>query len=92
MLERVTAGDALFRVIRTLTERRPIDDILAEVLSQTRAMLDAAETYILIRSEDRLVIRASDGLAIGQRGRTWLRKVRWDRRADGANRGASGRQ
>jgi signal transduction histidine kinase len=68
MLERVTAGDALYRVIRTLTESRPLDDILAEVLAQTRAMLDAAETYILLTSDDRLTLRASDGLAIGPRG------------------------
>jgi signal transduction histidine kinase/putative methionine-R-sulfoxide reductase with GAF domain len=74
MLERVTAGDALLRVIRTLTERRPIDDILAEVLSQTRAMLAAAETYILIKSEDRLVVRASDGLVLGPDGRAWMRE------------------
>ena len=69
MLERVTAGDALYRVIRTLTERRPLDDILAEVLSQTRAMLDAAETYILLRSDGRLTLRASDGLTVGPDGR-----------------------
>ncbi len=75
MLERVTAGDALHRVIRSLTERRPIDDILAEVLSQTRAMLDAAETYILIKSEDRLVIRASDGLTVGPQGRRWIKEA-----------------
>jgi signal transduction histidine kinase len=68
MLERVTAGDALYRVIRTLTESRPLDDILAEVLSQTRAMLDAAETYILLTSEGRLTLRASDGLIVGPNG------------------------
>jgi signal transduction histidine kinase len=72
MLERVTAGDALYRVIRSLTERRPIDDILAEVLSQTRAMMDAAETYILIKSENRLTVRASNGLDIGPHGRNWI--------------------
>ena len=69
MLERVTAGDALYRVIRSLTERRPLDDVLDEVLSQTRAMLDAAETYILISSDDQLILRASDGLSIGPNGR-----------------------
>ncbi|HLZ10013.1 MAG TPA: hypothetical protein VKT80_15595, partial [Chloroflexota bacterium] len=69
MLERVTAGDALYRVIRTLTERRPLDDILAEVLSQTRAMLDAAETYILLKTDARLTLRASDGLTVGANGR-----------------------
>ena len=68
MLERVTAGDALYRVIRTLTESRPLDDILAEVLSQTRAMLDAAETYILLTSDGRLTLRASDGLIVGPDG------------------------
>jgi signal transduction histidine kinase len=72
VLERVTAGDALYRVIRSLTERRPLDDILAEVLTQTRAMLAAAETYILIKSENRLVVRASNGLSIGSRGREWI--------------------
>src|SRR5579859_8016567 len=72
MLERVTAGDALYRVIRILTESRPLDDILDEILSQTRAMLDAAETYILIRSDDRLTVRASQGLVIGPGGRTQL--------------------
>jgi signal transduction histidine kinase len=69
MFERVTAGDALYRVIRTLTERRPLDDILAEVLSQTRAMLDAAETYIILKSDGRLTLRASDGLIVGPNGR-----------------------
>ncbi len=69
MLERVTAGDALYRIIRILTERRPLDDVLAEVLSQTRAMLDAAETYLLICSEAELVLRASDGLRVGPTGR-----------------------
>ena len=73
MLERVTAGDALFRVIRTLTERRPLDDILGEVLIQTRAMLDAAETYILIKTDDGLTVRASDGLVMGPNGRRTLR-------------------
>jgi signal transduction histidine kinase len=72
MLERVTAGDALARIIRILTESRPLDDILAEILSQTRAMLDAAETYILMSADDHLTIRASDGLVIGPRGRTQL--------------------
>src|SRR5690348_3555981 len=75
MLERVTAGDALNRVIRSLTERRPTEDILAEVLSLIRAMMDAAETYILIKFENRLVVRASDGLIIGSRGRTWIEET-----------------
>jgi signal transduction histidine kinase len=35
-------------------------------------MLAAAETYILIKSENRLVVRASDGLTVGPRGRSWL--------------------
>lgn len=68
-LDRVTAGEALYRVISTLTERRPIDDILAEILSQTRAMLDAAETYILLKVGDQLAIRAADGLVCGPRAR-----------------------
>ena len=69
MLDRVTAGDALYRVIKTLTEAQPLDDILAEVLGQTRAMLDAAETYILLKSDEWLTLRASDGLTIGPNGR-----------------------
>ena len=52
MLERVTAGEALYRVVRTLTDRRLLDDILAEILAQTRAMLDAAETYILLKVDE----------------------------------------
>lgn len=72
MLERVTAGEALYRVIHTLTDRRPLDDILAEVLAQTRAMLDAAETYILLKVDRTLVVRASDGVTEGPRGRRQL--------------------
>ncbi len=72
MLERVTAGDALYRVVRSLTERRPLDDVLAEVLAQTRAMLDAAETYILLKSDDQLSLRAAAGLVIGPKGRRQL--------------------
>ncbi|HEX5417658.1 MAG TPA: ATP-binding protein, partial [Chloroflexota bacterium] len=68
-LDRVTAGEALYRVIRTLTERRPIDDILAEILGQTRAMLDAAETYILLKVGDQLTVRAADGLVSGPAAR-----------------------
>lgn len=72
MLERVTAGEALYRVIRSLTDRRQLNDILAEVLAQTRAMLDAAETYILLQVDHSLVVRASDGLVIGPRGRAQI--------------------
>jgi len=68
-LDRVTAGEALNRVIRTLTERRPLDDILAEVVSQTRAMLDASETYILLKFGEQLTVRASDGLILGSSSR-----------------------
>jgi signal transduction histidine kinase len=68
MLERVTAGEALDRVVRTLTERRPIDEVLTEILSQSRAMLDAAETYVLLKSDQHLIVRASDGLIIGPNG------------------------
>jgi signal transduction histidine kinase len=70
MVERVTAGDALYRVIRTLTERRPLDEILTEILSQTRAMLDASETYLLLKTDQQLRVRAADGLQIGPAGRT----------------------
>ncbi|HVC34593.1 MAG TPA: GAF domain-containing sensor histidine kinase [Chloroflexota bacterium] len=68
MLERVTAGEALDRVVHTLTERRPLDEVLTEILSQSRAMLDASETYALLRSGEHLVVRASDGLVIGVGG------------------------
>lgn len=70
MRERVTAGEALDRVVHTLTERRPIDEVLTEILRQSRAMLDAAETYVLLKSERRLVVRASNGLEIGPGGKT----------------------
>lgn len=70
MLERVTAGEALDRVVHTLTERRPLDEVLTEILSQSRAMLDAAETYALLRSDHHLTVRASDGLVIGPGGRS----------------------
>jgi signal transduction histidine kinase len=69
MLERVTAGEALDRVVRTLAERRPVDDVLSEILSQTRAMLDAAEAYVLLKTDQRLAVRAADGLQIGPAGR-----------------------
>ncbi|MGH2461653.1 MAG: ATP-binding protein [Chloroflexota bacterium] len=68
ILERVTAGEALDRVVRTLTERRPLDDVLSEILSQSRAMLDAAETYTLLRADRLLTLRASNGLTIGPGG------------------------
>ncbi len=70
MLERVTAGEALDRVVRTLTERRPIDEVLTEILAQSRAMLDAAETYVLLKSDRHLTVRASNGLVIGPGGKT----------------------
>lgn len=68
LLERVTAGEALDRIVHTLTERRPLDDVLTEILSQSRAMLDAAETYTLLKSDHTLSVRASDGLIIGPQG------------------------
>ena len=71
-LERVTAGEALDRVVHTLTERRPLDEVLTEILSQSRAMLDAAETYVLLRTERHLALRASNGLTIGPDGRREL--------------------
>jgi len=69
MLERVTAGEALDRVVRTLAERRPVDDVLVEILSQTRAMLDAAEAYVVLKADQRLAMRAADGLNVGAAGR-----------------------
>lgn len=72
MLERVTAGEALYQVVRTLTEQRQLDEILAEVLAQTRAMLDARETYLLLKTGDALVVRAADGLVVGPNGRDHL--------------------
>ncbi|MBX6772036.1 MAG: GAF domain-containing protein [Chloroflexi bacterium] len=72
VLPRVTAGEALDRVVRTLTERRPIDEVLQEILEQSRAMLDAAEAYVLLKAGERLVIRASVGLEIGDGGQNAL--------------------
>ncbi|HVB97158.1 MAG TPA: GAF domain-containing sensor histidine kinase [Chloroflexota bacterium] len=69
MLERVTAGEALDRVVRTLAERRPVDDVLVEILTQTRAMLDAAEAYVVLKTDQRLAMRAADGLQVGPAGR-----------------------
>ncbi|MCL4499797.1 MAG: GAF domain-containing sensor histidine kinase [Chloroflexi bacterium] len=68
MLQRVTAGEALDRVVRTLAERRPVDDVLSEILRQTRAMLDAAEAYVILMTDQKLTIRASDGLIVGKTG------------------------
>lgn len=69
MLNRVTAGEALDRVVHSLTERRSLDDLLADVLAQTRAMLGATETYLLLKVDDSLVLRGADGLVVGPAGR-----------------------
>lgn len=62
MLERVTAAQALQGVIGALRGGAGLDEVLATLLEEARAMLEADEAYILLREGSRLWLRAGIGL------------------------------
>ena len=69
MLERVTAAQALQGVIGALRGGAGLDEVLATLLEEARAMLEADEAYILLREGGQLRLRAGIGLPSGAAGR-----------------------
>ena len=70
MLERVTAAQALQGVIGALRGGAGLDEVLATLLEEARAMLEADEAYILLREGGRLRLRAGIGLPPSAAGRS----------------------
>ncbi|HEY3107442.1 MAG TPA: GAF domain-containing protein, partial [Chloroflexota bacterium] len=66
---RASAAAALRALVDALQSTRPLDDVLAELLSQVRAFLAADEAYVLLLQGDVMVVRAADGLPPGEVGR-----------------------
>jgi signal transduction histidine kinase len=62
LAHRASAAAALRALVDALQSTRPLDDVLAELLSQVRAFLAADEAYVLQLQGDVLVVRAADGL------------------------------
>jgi signal transduction histidine kinase len=67
MLERVTAARALQGVIGALRGGLSASDVLATLLEEARAMLEADEAYILLRDRDWLRLRAGVGIPPSER-------------------------
>jgi signal transduction histidine kinase len=64
MLDRVTAGEAVREAIDVLRARGDLTQALGSILARARAMLNAAEAYILLVEGERLRLRAADGLPV----------------------------
>jgi signal transduction histidine kinase len=69
LVYRASAAAALRALVDALQSTRPLDDVLAELLSQVRAFLAADEAYVLILQGDVMVVRAAEGLPPGAVGR-----------------------
>lgn len=62
MLQRVTAGEVLERVVQAHADMRSPERLLAVILTESRRMLDAEGAYILWLAGEHLHLRASAGL------------------------------
>ena len=62
MLEKVTAGEAVREVIDVLRTHADVGETLQAILARVRALMEASEAYIMLAADERLRLRAADGL------------------------------